>query len=167
MFKYETVACFGAGIGVTPFASILKHIWYQSRARPDMKLRKVYFYWICRDKEAFEWFQDVLAMLETDEAFDGLVSIQIYLTGPLNADEQQNIVLNETDDVDPLTRLKSKTNYGRPNIEQLFTKLSRDHAKSKIGVFFCGPKPLDKMLQRACKRHSLDGTKFDYNKENF
>lgn len=50
----------GAGIGVTPFASILKHMWYtyiQSKENNEgnCKLKKVYFYWICPDTNAFEW----------------------------------------------------------------------------------------------------------------
>lgn len=31
VFQYEVVVLVGAGIGVTPFASILKSIWYKSR----------------------------------------------------------------------------------------------------------------------------------------
>ena len=27
VFKYEVIMCIGAGIGVTPFASILKSVW--------------------------------------------------------------------------------------------------------------------------------------------
>lgn len=132
-----------------------------------MKLKKVYFYWTCRDKEAFEWFQELLAMLESDVMFDKFLTIQIYLTGALNANEYYNIVLNDSNGVDPLTRLKSKTNYGRPNVDAIFTDLKKYHLKSTVGVFFCGPKPLDKLLAIACRDYSTGGTVFDYNKENF
>lgn len=30
----------------------------------DLKIKKVYFYWICRDTNAFEWFADLLKSLE-------------------------------------------------------------------------------------------------------
>lgn len=46
----ETIMLCGAGVGVTPFASILKSIWYTyslPNARKQ-RLRKVYFFWICR-----------------------------------------------------------------------------------------------------------------------
>ncbi|KAG0058589.1 NADPH oxidase 4, partial [Linnemannia elongata] len=45
-FNYEIAVLVGAGIGVTPFASVLKHIWY-SVMQPTkiITLRKVYFFW--------------------------------------------------------------------------------------------------------------------------
>lgn len=30
----------------------------------DLKIKKVYFFWICRDTNAFEWFTDLLKHLE-------------------------------------------------------------------------------------------------------
>ena len=52
VFEYEVAVLVGAGIGVTPFASILKTIWYRYRNREDLKeLKKVYFIWSCRDKD--------------------------------------------------------------------------------------------------------------------
>jgi hypothetical protein len=50
----------GGGIGVTPFASILKDIRNHIDTKNETKIRKVYFYWISRDKNAFEWFSEVL-----------------------------------------------------------------------------------------------------------
>lgn len=62
--KYDSV-----GIGVTPFASVLQSIrWrvYNAQNDPNVSsipLQKVYFFWICRDKSAFEWFNTILAGL--------------------------------------------------------------------------------------------------------
>lgn len=60
VFDFEYVVLVAAGVGVTPFASILKTLRY---AMEDGKLRmkKVYFFWIARDKLCFEWFGDLLA----------------------------------------------------------------------------------------------------------
>jgi NADPH oxidase len=71
VFKFEVAVLVGAGIGVTPFASILKSIWYrmnypQSRTR----LRKVYFFWICRDFGSFEWFRSLLLAIEAQDLED-------------------------------------------------------------------------------------------------
>jgi NADPH oxidase len=67
IFKHEVGMAVGAGIGVTPFASILKSCWYQA-LEPNkytrMRLKKVYFFWICPEMEAFEWFQSLLSSLE-------------------------------------------------------------------------------------------------------
>jgi len=46
--KYEVAVLVGAGIGVTPFASILKSIWYRVNypTGKRSKLRKVHFFWV-------------------------------------------------------------------------------------------------------------------------
>ena len=49
VFRSDLAVLVGAGIGVTPFASILKDIWYRQRAGRLGRLRHVEFIWICRD----------------------------------------------------------------------------------------------------------------------
>lgn len=46
--KYEVAILVGAGIGVTPFASILKSIWYRVNypTQKRTKLNKVHFFWV-------------------------------------------------------------------------------------------------------------------------
>lgn len=42
VFDYEVAMLVGAGIGVTPFASILKSIWYKFKeSNPKLRTRKV------------------------------------------------------------------------------------------------------------------------------
>lgn len=70
VFKFETAVLVGAGIGVTPFASILKSIWYRmSTPNPDerTRLRKVYFFWVCRDFGTLEWFKSLLQAIEEQD----------------------------------------------------------------------------------------------------
>eukprot|EP00834_Sanchytrium_tribonematis_P003005 NODE_106_length_19060_cov_0.700227.p2 type:complete len:541 gc:universal NODE_106_length_19060_cov_0.700227:4023-2401(-) len=140
VFQYEVAMLFGGGIGVTPFASILKSIWFRvCQPTRVMKLRKVYFYWICRDKEAFEWFQDLLATLERDD-LDNFLIITVYLTGELKPYEMRNVLMHSNEGRDPVTNLKSRTIYGRPNFDQIFYKTQQNHPSTKVGVMFCGPK---------------------------
>ncbi|KAF8926894.1 NADPH oxidase 1 [Dissophora ornata] len=45
VFKFEVTVLVGAGIGVTPFASVLKSIWYRVNYPTNAtKLHKVYFF---------------------------------------------------------------------------------------------------------------------------
>jgi predicted ferric reductase len=68
VFKFETAVLVGAGIGVTPFASILKSIWYRmNEPRERTRLRKVYFFWICRDFGSLEWFKSLLLAIEAQD----------------------------------------------------------------------------------------------------
>ncbi|KAJ3291239.1 hypothetical protein HK104_006227 [Borealophlyctis nickersoniae] len=172
VFDHEVGLLVGAGIGVTPFASILKTIWYRIN-NPDgkkVRLRKVYFVWVCRDKDAFEWFQDLLATLE-EENIDGFLEIHTYLTAGLKADEVKNIIINDREGVeDALTGLKSPTHYGRPNWDNVFRTIRNANPGADVGVFFCGPKVLSNTLHKQSNKWtdaSPDGTRFFYNKENF
>ena len=62
IYKYEKVVLIGAGIGVTPYASLLKDIWHTMLSfeshhdAHDMTLKKVHFFWIFSTIEAFEWY---------------------------------------------------------------------------------------------------------------
>ncbi|KFQ39349.1 NADPH oxidase 3 [Mesitornis unicolor] len=161
------------GIGVTPFASILKSIWYKC-CNPNtvLALQKVYFYWICRDPSAFEWFADLLFHLETKMTEKGknyFLSYHIFLTG---WDESQatHIALHYDDKMDVITGLRQKTHYGRPKWDNEFKQLAENHPSNSIGVFFCGPKTLSKTLRKMCNSYSsVDprGVQFHYNKESF
>ena len=78
VFKYEVAILVGAGIGGTPFASILKSIWYRMNypnPKHRTRLRKVYFFWIIRDFGSFEWFRSLLLAIE---AQDYANSIEIH-----------------------------------------------------------------------------------------
>lgn len=71
VFKFEIAVLVGAGIGVTPFASILKSIWYRMKyPQGKTRLRKVYFFWICRDFGSFEWFRSLLLAIEAQDLED-------------------------------------------------------------------------------------------------
>ncbi|XP_003933805.3 NADPH oxidase 3 [Saimiri boliviensis] len=173
VFHYPVSVCIAAGIGVTPFAALLKSIWYKcSEAQTPVKLSKVYFYWICRDARAFEWFADLLLSLETRMSEQGKIhflSYHIFLTG---WDENQaiHIALHWDENTDVITGLKQKTFYGRPNWNNEFKQIAYNHPSSSIGVFFCGPKALSKTLQRMCRFYSSAdprGVHFYYNKESF
>jgi NADPH oxidase len=68
VFKFEVAVLCGAGIGVTPFASILKSIWYRMNyPKGKTRLRKVYFFWICRDFGSLEWFRSLLLAIEQQD----------------------------------------------------------------------------------------------------
>jgi NADPH oxidase len=178
VFENEIAVLIGTGIGVTPWASILKNIWHlRNSPNPPTRLRRVEFIWVCKDTGSFEWFQTLLSSLEeqSNEAArvpgsSGVefLKIHTYLTQRLDMDTQQNIVLNSVGaDMDPLTELKSRTQFGRPNFGRLFRTmrdgiLDRTYLgglegsmKTTVGVYFCGPSVAGKM-------HCIISLKFFY-----
>eukprot|EP01137_Pigoraptor_chileana_P024879 Opistho-2@93528 len=173
VFQFEVAVCVGAGIGVTPFASVLKSIWYRlQNPTATLKLRKVYFVWICREKEAFEWFSDLLDAMEQHLIETGnaeFLDARIYLTESLKADDVKNIMMHNDAATDTITGLRAKTLFGRPHWEKIFGDVADAHHGTDIGVFFCGPKILSTQLHINCNRFTNinTNTKFRYFKENF
>lgn len=162
VFENEIAVLIGTGIGVTPWASILKNIWHlRNGPNPPQRLRRVEFIWVCKDTTSFEWFQTLLSSLEAQSIEDAsrsgadgneFLRIHTYLTQKLDIDTAQNIVLNSVGAaVDPLTELKSRTHFGRPDFERLLTGmrdgiLDRTYLngldgdmRTNVGVYFCGP----------------------------
>ncbi|ELK05143.1 NADPH oxidase 1 [Pteropus alecto] len=173
VFQYEVAVLVGAGIGVTPFASILKSIWYKFRhADKNLRTQTIYFYWICRETGAFAWFNDLLASLEQEmEELGkvGFLNYRLFLTG-WDSNIAGHAALNFDKATDILTGLRHKTFFGRPVWENEFSTIATTHPKSAVGVFLCGPQTLAKSLRKCCHQFSsLDPRKvqFYFNKENF
>ncbi|KAJ3090669.1 hypothetical protein HK102_003004 [Quaeritorhiza haematococci] len=171
LYTYKVACLIGAGIGVTPAASLLKSIWYRYYRKAPMELQKVYFFWVNRDKEAFEWFQSLLATLE-ESVPRSFLEIHIYLTGKMGVDDIQNIVLNDQEAADPLTELNSRCHYGRPIWDRVFAgiKAAMDPNGTdglRCGVFYCGPTPLAHTIRASCIRMSAGNVNFELRKEHF
>lgn len=173
VFKYPIVMCIGAGIGVTPFGSVLKSIWYQhNQNNVNPVVKKVYFFWICPDTNAFEWFTDLLQYLEDRMMATGnadFLEYNIYLTRGWGPNMARTIVLHEDEEEDIITGCRQKTRYGRPEWNKIFSSIAKSHPRTNVGVFFCGPAGLSHELHKVADEQSNneDGVKFLYNKENF
>ncbi|XP_035249970.1 cytochrome b-245 heavy chain [Anguilla anguilla] len=170
VFRYEVVMLVGAGIGVTPFASILKSVWYkQVQENSNVFTKKIYFYWLCPETEAFEWFADLLQSLEgqmMEKGMTDFLSYNIYLTRWKETEAAHFRVHHEAEN-DPITGLKQKTLYGKPNWDNEFNAIGAKHPGSKVGVFLCGPTALAKALEKQCNTYSKSDADFIFNKENF
>lgn len=187
VFDNEIAILIGTGIGVTPWAAILKNIWHlRSSPNPPRRLRRVEFIWVCKDTTSFEWFQALLSSLEAQSLEDAggggeFLRIHTYLTQRLDIDMANNIVLNSVgQSKDPLTELNSRTNFGRPDFNKLLTAM-RDGILNQsyggglvnrtlatdVGVYFCGPNAAARDIQRACKSASVSQVKFKFWKEHF
>lgn len=144
----------GAGIGVTPFTSVLESIVLRSQAgysRPE----KVHFYWLNRDAHSFEWFADLLFQIEAlDER--RCVDINIYMTdGRTNV---TSVALNLARQVshqlghpDLVTGLRAQTHMGEPDWRRELAHIKALHAPEPVHVFFCGPPGLARKIRGLCE----------------
>ncbi|KAL0260940.1 hypothetical protein SLS55_004632 [Diplodia seriata] len=187
VFENEIAVLIGTGIGVTPWASVLKNIYHERTKGALKRLRRVEFVWICKDTRAFEWFQALLASLEQlDDGHGGaggFLNIHIYLTQKIDSDTANNIVLNSVGtDMDPLTQLKGRTNFGRPDFRKFLGDLRdgittsqgpdymaglESSLKTTVGVYFCGPTVAARDIKKACKESSSTDVSFRFWKEHF
>ncbi|KAI0718662.1 NADPH oxidase [Fomitopsis betulina] len=169
--NYETILLVGAGIGVTPFASILKSIWYRmnnlNQTKPT-RLSKVYFTWVIRDFGSAEWFHSLLQAIEEQDT-QNRIEINIYLTAKIKEDDMNNIIVQDVGaEKDAITSLRAPTHYGRPNWDRVYSSIAEKHPDTDVGVFFCGPAALSKQLHVCSNKYSTpNGTKFFFGKENF
>ncbi|XP_014613569.1 PREDICTED: NADPH oxidase 5 [Polistes canadensis] len=190
IFQAQHAVLIATGIGVTPFASILRSImhryWEARQTCPKcqfswaneipptiMHLRKVDFFWINRDQHSFEWFVNLLSQLEMEQAelgnaMEPFLEMYMYITSALQKHDMKAVglqlamdLLHEKEKRDLITGLKTRTNAGRPNWDKVFKQL-RDRKKGKITVFYCGPPQLAKIL-----RHKCDQFGFKFRKESF
>ncbi|PFH48925.1 hypothetical protein AMATHDRAFT_148777 [Amanita thiersii Skay4041] len=166
--NYETVLLVGAGIGVTPFASILKSIWYRmnyfNNSKPT-RLSKVYFTWVIRDFGSAEWFHSLLHAIEEQDT-QNRIEINIYLTAKIKEDDMNNIIVQDVGaEKDAITSLRAPTHFGRPNWDRVFASIADKHPETDVGVFFCGPAVLSGQLHSMSNKYStVNGTRFFYGK---
>ncbi|XP_066557302.1 NADPH oxidase 5 [Amia ocellicauda] len=189
IFASEHAVLIGAGIGITPFASILQSIMYRYRMRKqncpncsyswcenikdnEMKLRKVDFIWINRDQKSFEWFVSLLTKLEMDQADEEpegrFLEMHMYMTSALSKNDMKAIGLQMALDLlakkekkDSITGLRTRTQPGRPDWAKVFQKVAEER-KGKVHVFFCGSPALAKLIKGHCEQSG-----FKFYKENY
>jgi predicted ferric reductase/Ca2+-binding EF-hand superfamily protein len=169
IFESKYAILIGAGIGVTPFASILKSMLYRSQhGSSGMRLQKVHFYWLNREQKAFEWFVELLSKLEAED-INHLFDINLYLTGAQQKSDMKSSTLfvamdlmHSQTQIDLITGLKSRTKTGRPDWDTIFRDVAQQHAPEKVDVYFCGPPGLSLQLRNLCHKYG-----FGYRKENF
>lgn len=140
VFHYQVMVLVAAGIGVTPFASILKTLAHQAKAdKLETPLKKVAFYWVCRDEREFMSFKDIMANIVEDKAISNIFELNTYLTGEINL---KTISADE----------KYHQYAGRPDWNRIGKQLSDDFPGTDVGVFLCGPDAIANQLSAMCKK---------------
>ncbi|GAA5905496.1 hypothetical protein JCM8208_004299 [Rhodotorula glutinis] len=187
VFKAEVAILIGAGIGVTPFAAVLKNIWYMEQQHKLGALRRVMLVWIVRDTSNMAWFASLLRQLEQAQTDPDFLSIRLYLTQRVSPSMLTNLAVHSrSTDLDPsdqgqdaITGLMAPTHFGRPDFAALlrgvgegvergtFLPGRESSLETTVGVFYCGPDGLAKELKGHTQRASRKGVRFTFRKEHF
>ncbi|NXE46113.1 DUOX2 oxidase, partial [Casuarius casuarius] len=173
--KFEVSVLVGGGIGVTPFASILKDLVFKSSFSSKLLCKKIYFIWVTRTQRQFEWLADIIHEVEEADR-NNLVSVHIYITQLAEKFDLRTTMLyicerhfQKVLNRSLFTGLRSITHFGRPPFVPFFTSLQEVHPEvQKIGVFSCGPPGMTKSVEKACQQvNKKDQAYFVHHYENF
>ena len=151
---YDVLVLVGAGIGVTPFASIIRTLVLkaQTKKRNNKKMKRidVNFYWLCRNKEEFLSFRDLMKVQIADRKS---VHFNLYMSG-----EQE---LTDTTFQRELHSYKKWSSLftGRPDWRRIFGELRKQHKGKDVGVFACAAPPIVTALAKMCNKFSDDRPK--------
>jgi NADPH oxidase 5 len=154
IFDSRFAVFIGAGIGVTPFASVLASFVLRANGDHPPRLTKAHFFWLNKDQYSFEWFAALLAELEADDT-KALLDIHLCMTAG-RADttalgvEVARQIMNESGKDDIVTGLRTHTHMGEPDWERMLYLIREQHAPEKVDVYFCGPPGLAKKLRPVC-----------------
>lgn len=159
IFDSEVAVFIGAGIGVTPFASVLESLVLRGNGERPPTLRKAYFFWLNRDQYSFEWFADLLREIEKAD-HRALLDVHLCMTGgragtTALALEAARSLLHSAGRTDIVTGLRTHTHMGPPDWEAWLAEIAERHAPAKVDVYFCGPPGLATKLRPMCERHHM------------
>ncbi|CAL1526685.1 unnamed protein product [Lymnaea stagnalis] len=174
-YRYPVSVLVGGGIGITPFASILKDIANRSREVGRLPCRKVYFVWVTRTQQSFEWMTEIIRQVEAADTQD-FVDINICITQIKEKFDLRTTMLyicerhfQKIAGMSMFTGLRARTHFGRPKFQDFFEALKFVHKEvGEIGVFSCGPPAMTNSVQQACtEQNAFTGPSLIHHFENF
>ncbi|GFO25868.1 hypothetical protein PoB_005237300 [Plakobranchus ocellatus] len=174
-YKFPVSVLIGAGIGITPFASILKDIAHRAKNLSRVPCQKVYFLWVTRTQRSFEWMTEIIRQVEATDN-KGFVDVQICITQLREKFDLRTTMLyicerhfQKIAGLSMFTGLRAKTHFGRPKFADFFEALKMvHHDVRQIGVFSCGPSALTRSVNLACIEHNAyTGPSLIHHYENF
>ncbi|XP_076465945.1 dual oxidase 1-like [Babylonia areolata] len=174
-YSCDVAVLVGGGIGVTPFASILKDIAFRARTAALIHCQKVYFLWVTRTQKSFEWMTDVIREVEQTDTSD-VVSTHIFVTQFRHKFDLRTTMLyicerhfQKVEGRSLFTGLKATTHFGRPDFVEFLFSLQLEHPQVRqFGVFSCGPGPMTSSVQAACNTlNRVEGYTYTHHYENF
>lgn len=177
-YRFDVSVLVGAGIGVTPYAAILKDFVRMNAMKNTYKLKcqKVHFIWVTGSHRHFEWLIDILREVEEID-IKGIVSINIFITKFFQHYDLRTAMLYICEEYfqkhsggrSVFTGLKAKTHFGRPQISTMLQAIHQENPFVRtVGVFSCGPPGITKSVEAACNETSkLTKALFKHHFENF
>ena len=142
----------------------------QAQEIARIAVKRIRFIWICKTLAYLEWFLELVRELDSDASTHSWLHMSFFLTNtpkPANLPAlPQGIAVHSSDGSGFGTLQRAadgKSNlrvyYCRPALESVLTDYSERHLlgmksglyhNRRVGVYFCGPKPLGDTIQQGC-----------------
>ena len=156
IFDSRFAVFIGAGIGVTPFASVLASFVLRANGDHPPRLTKAHFFWLNKDQFSFEWFATLLSELEEEDSKQ-LLDIHLCMTAGRSDTTALGVevarqLLHDAGKDDIVTGLRTHTHMGQPDWERMLYLIREQHAPEAADVYFCGPPGLAKKLRPVCAK---------------
>ncbi|KAG7154097.1 Dual oxidase 2-like [Homarus americanus] len=167
-WDFEVVVLVGGGIGVTPFASILKDIAFKLQHSKSLyRTKKVIFLWTTRSQKQYEWMTEILNSVEELDK-EGIIRNHIFITQFKSKFDLRTIMLTGSG-ISLFTGLRAITHFSRPNFPAIFHAIKERYNNiSTIGVFTCGHQSLSASVEQGCQAANKEsGPSFRHYYENF
>lgn len=158
---HRITICIAGGIGVTPFAAVLNHMFVTGCFE---KLERLHFIWICKSIEVFASFADLLVSVHYKMRMSNrpdFLDMQLYVSQQIPYHIIRNVFQQR---YEPLAQ---RMHIGRPNWSRLFEEWQMLYQRKRVAVFCCGPTRLSKEIRRCCYNAMLAGHRFNFHKECF
>ena len=176
VMKYSNILLVSAGIGATPFVSIIENILKTDQS----KKKRVHFHWLVNDQQAAKsWFPGLLQAVE-DYSGDQQIMASVWYTGGRvfsSSTEKRLFEFSEKlfwdkNGRDFVMGIQKKNhrvevNFGRPTWDDVLLEHTSGADEEPIGVFCCGPDGLTNSLGIACMEQSTLKKPINFHAEHF
>jgi NAD(P)H-flavin reductase len=173
---FDTTVLVGSGIGVTPFAAILRSAQLRAQQRADILQgssqffterlldrtiplpKQIFFYWVVRSEEEVAWLYDMFESAVRGPA-GSIFDINVYITRGKGGSPRS-------------LQCKHTQHIGkRPNWDEIFQGIAQKSKGHHVGVFLCGSPAIGKDLRKNCLMYTEEtgetSTRFTYFAESF
>nr|AXN93676.1 dual oxidase [Scylla paramamosain] len=157
-WDYQVVVLVAGGIGVTPFASILRDMVNRlQNSTKMMRTKQVLFLWTTGSQKQYEWMIDILREVEASDK-NKIIRIHIFITQFRSKFDLRTIMLYMADrfyqsesGISLFTQLRAITHFGRPDFDAILRTIKKKCKANLIGVFTCGSPGLSRSVEESCR----------------
>lgn len=157
----------------TGFVGVPKQNMKSKGGRQNFRTKKAYFYWVTRDQASFDWFKNIVNDEVTKMGNKGVIELHNYLTAVHEEGHLYSALISMLQSlhyaktgIDIISGTHFISHFGKPDWHTIYTMIAIEHPNTRVGIFYCGTWPLQKVLRNLASDFShKTNTKFEFHNE--